>query len=318
MSTETRQAGESAVSPAVKRHAATMGFVPPELALADFHTHTLRSDGILTPAELVAAVATTGVKLLAITDHDTLAGVRELRASGAIPDGLEVIPGIEINTVVRDRDDVLEGEVHVLGIGVDPDDAALEAALATQRDARRLRFEKIVGRLRDLGMSVDAALETLPATTDEDALGRPRVARALIAAGFAESVEDAFNRHLSRGRPAYVPREGLGPPAAIAAIRAAGGLASLAHYSEAEDHLDWIRELIEMGLNGLEVHYRAFDPDTVRTMRRIATDHRLVWTGGTDYHGDRETYAEAHAQLWNPPEVAAGVRSALGETHGAG
>lgn len=313
MSTETRPAEDA--SPDIQsRHGGAVGFVPPEPALADFHTHTLRSDGILTPAELVAAVAATGVKLLAITDHDTLAGVRELRATDGIPPGLEVVPGIEINTVVRDRDHVLEGEVHVLGIGVDPDDDALEAALATQRDARRLRFEKMIGKLRDQGMPIDAALETLPATTDEDALGRPRVARALIAAGHAESVEDAFNRHLSRGRPAYVPREGLGPREAIGAIRAAGGLASLAHYSEAAEHLDWIRELVDMGLTGLEVHYRAFDPDTVRTMRRIATDHRLVWTGGTDYHGDRETYAEAHAQLWNPPEVAAGVRSALGAT----
>ena len=310
MSTETRPAAEE--SAAVKRHhGSATGFVPPAPALADFHTHTLRSDGILTPAELVRDVAATGVRLLAITDHDTLAGVRELRANGDIPDGLEVIPGIEINTVVRNRDHVLEGEVHILGIGVDPDDEALEAALATQRDARRVRFEKMVGKLRDLGMSVDEALETLPATTDEDALGRPRVARALIAAGYAESVEDAFNRHLSRGRPAYVPREGLGPREAIGAIRAAGGLASLAHYSEAAEHLDWIVELIEMGLNGLEVHYRAFDPDTVRAMRRIATDNRLVWTGGTDYHGDRETYAEAHAQLWNPPEVGEGIRDAL-------
>jgi predicted metal-dependent phosphoesterase TrpH len=309
MSTDTRPTvGESA---AVKRHHAGSGFVPPAPALADFHTHTLRSDGILTPLELVTAVAATGVTLLAITDHDTLAGVRELRASDGIPAGLEVIPGIEINTVVRDRDHVLEGEVHILGIGVDPDDEALEAALATQRDARRLRFEKMVGKLRDLGMSIDAALETLPATTDEDALGRPRIARALIAAGYAVSVEDAFNRHLSRGRAAYVPREGLGPREAIGAIRAAGGLASLAHYSEAVEHLDWIEELIEMGLNGLEVHYRSFDPDTVRTMRRIATDHGLVWTGGTDYHGDRETYAEAHAQLWNPPEVGEGVRTLL-------
>jgi len=314
MSTETRPSDAAPdMAPDIQsRHGGVAGFVPPAPALADFHTHTLRSDGILTPAELVTAAAATGLKLLAITDHDTLAGVRELRANGEIPDGLELVPGIEINTVVLDRDHVLEGEVHILGIGVDPDDDALESALATQRDARRLRFEKMVGKLRDLGMSIDAALERLPATTDEDALGRPRVARALIAAGYAESVEDAFNRHLSRGRPAYVPREGLGPRAAIGAIRAAGGLASLAHYSEAADHLDWIDELVEMGLNGLEVHYRAFDPDTVRAMRRIATDRRLVWTGGTDYHGDRETYAEAHAELWNPPEVAEGVRSTLG------
>jgi len=315
MSTEARPV--DATSPDIaSRHGSATGFVPPEPALADFHTHTLRSDGILTPDGLVAAVAANGVRLLAITDHDTLAGVRELRASGETPAGLEVVPGIEINTVVLDRDHVLEGEVHILGIGVDPDDDALEAALARQRDARRLRFEKMVGKLRDLGMPIEAALETLPATTDEDALGRPRVARALIAAGHAASVEDAFNRHLSRGRAAYVSREGLGPQEAIGAIRAAGGLASLAHYSEASDHLGFLRELVDMGLNGLEVHYRAFDPGTVRTMRRIATDHRLVWTGGTDYHGDRETYAEAHAQLWNPAEVAAGIADALGWSAG--
>ena len=308
VSAETRSTTEAAVK---RHHGGATGFVPPAPALADFHTHTLRSDGVLTPAQLVTAAAAVGVRAMAITDHDTLAGVRELRASGGVPDGLEVIPGIEINTVVVDRDHVLEGEVHILGIGVDPDDEALEAALARQRDARRIRFEKMIGKLRDLGMSVDAALETLPATTDEDALGRPRVARALIAAGYATSIEDAFNRHLSRGRPAYVPREGLGPRDAIGAIRAAGGLASLAHYSEAVEHLDWIQELIEMGLNGLEVHYRAFDAETVQRMRGIATDYRLTWTGGTDFHGDGESYAEAHAQLWNPPEVLDGVRAAL-------
>jgi hypothetical protein len=301
------------VSSAVKRHHASTGLVPPAPATVDLHTHTLRSDGLLTPAELVAAVNAAGVRLLAITDHDTLAGVRELRASGGTPAGLEVIPGIEINTVVRDRDHILEGEVHVLGLGVDPDDDALEAALALQRDARRIRFEKMAGRLRDLGMPIEAALETLPATTDEDALGRPRIARALIAAGHATSVEDAFNRHLSRGRPAYVPREGLGPKEAIGAIRAAGGLASLAHYPEAVDHLDFLRELMDMGLNGLEVHYRAYDATTVTAMRAIATDLGLVMTGGSDYHGDRETYAEAHAQLWNPPEIEEGIRGALGQ-----
>jgi 3',5'-nucleoside bisphosphate phosphatase len=297
---------------ATKRHASRSGFVPPSPATVDLHTHTLRSDGILTPTELVTAVAATGVRLLAITDHDTLAGVRELRASGAVPAGLEVLPGIEINTVVTDRDHVAEGEVHVLGLGVDPDDDALEDALARQRSARRTRFVRMVGKLRDLGMPIDEALEQLPATTDEDALGRPRIARALILTGHAQSVEDAFNRHLSRGRPAYVPREGLGPREAIGAIRAAGGLASLAHYAEAPGQMDFVRHLVDLGLNGLEVHYRAYDLSTVRLMQKIAADLRLVPTGGSDYHGDRETYAEAHAQLWNPPEIAAGIRSALG------
>jgi 3',5'-nucleoside bisphosphate phosphatase len=302
-------------SPNVKRHHEPAArLVPPAPAEVDLHTHTLRSDGILTPVELATAASATGVRLLAITDHDTLAGVRELRANGRVPAGLEILPGIEINTVVTDQDHVSDGEVHVLGLGVDPDDAALEAALARQREARRVRFHRMVAKLRDLGMPVDAALETLPATTDDDALGRPRIARALIAAGHATSVEDAFNRHLSRGRPAYVPREGLGPREAIGAIRAAGGLASLAHYPEALRHRAFLRGLIELGLNGLEVHYRAYDLPTVQAMRRLAAQLGLTWTGGTDYHGDRETYAEAHAQLWNPPEVEVAVRQAMATT----
>jgi predicted metal-dependent phosphoesterase TrpH len=315
-SSEPRRAGETEAvtanrSPSAKRHASRAGFVPPAPATVDLHTHTLRSDGILTPTELVEAVAATGVTLLAITDHDTLAGVRELRASGATPAGLEILPGIEINTVVHDRDHIAEGEVHVLGLGVDPDDDALEAALSSQRDARRTRFEKMVTKLRELGMPIDGALEQLPPTTDEDALGRPRIARALILTGNAESVEDAFNRHLSRGRPAYVPREGLGPREAIGAIRAAGGIASLAHYREAPEHLGFLRELIELGLNGLECHYRAYDPATIGILKQIAADLGLIVTGGTDYHGDRENYDEAHAQLWVPDEVTEAFREAL-------
>jgi predicted metal-dependent phosphoesterase TrpH len=295
-----------------RHHAAAARFVPPTPATLDLHTHTLRSDGLLTPAELALAAAAAGVRLLAITDHDTLAGVRELRRDGTVPAGLEVVPGIEINTVVEGRDHA-EGEVHVLGLGVDPDDDALEAALARQRDARRIRFDRMVDNLRELGMPIDAALEAMPATTDEDALGRPRLARALIKTGYAESVEDAFRRHLSRGRPAYVPRQGLGPAEAIRAIRAAGGLASLAHFGEAGDHLSFLRDLIALGLDGLEVYYRAYDQRTVGGLRDIATDFRLVMTGGTDYHGDRETYAEAHAQLWVPPEVEGNVRAVVGE-----
>ena len=297
-----------------RHHAPASRFRPPSPSTVDFHTHTQRSDGLLTPAELVAAAADAGLKLLAITDHDTLAGVRDLRRAGTIPDGLEVVPGIEINTVVEDRGHVMEGEVHILGLGVDPDDDALEAALARQRDARRLRFDRMVEKLRAQGVPIDTALEGLPATTEEDALGRPRLARALIRCGYATSVEDAFRQHLSRGRPAYVPRQGLGPAEAINAIRTAGGLASLAHYAEAPDHLLWLRALIEMGLNGLEVYYRAYEQETVATLRGIAESLRLVMTGGTDYHGDRETYAEAHAELWIPPEVESGVRAGLAES----
>jgi predicted metal-dependent phosphoesterase TrpH len=277
----------------------------------DLHTHTLRSDGVLTPEALVAAAGAAGVKLLAITDHDTLSGVRELRRSGAIPAGLEILPGIELNSVLEEPAKSGEGEVHILGLGVDLEDEALEAALSRQRDSRRIRFEKMVERLRELGMPVDRALEDQPSTTDDDALGRPRIARALIACGYASSIEDAFVNHLSRGRPAYVPRHGLGPLDAIRAIRAAGGIASLAHFAEAPGHVPFIRELMGAGLNGLEVYYRSYEAPAVAGLRAVADELRLVATGGTDYHGDRETYAEAQAELWFPRPAEARFRAAL-------
>jgi len=298
-------------SSGVKRHHAPAHGrrLSPVPATMDLHTHTTRSDGILTPDELVTAAAAAGLKLLAITDHDTLVGCRYLMRSDGVPQGLELIPGIELNSVVSEPVALGEGEVHVLGLGVDVEDDALEAALARQRDARRTRFEAMVKRLRELDMSVDAALEQQPATDDDDALGRPRIARAMIASGFATSVEDAFNRHLSKGRAAYVPRQGLNAIDSIRAIRAAGGLASLAHFAEAPQHVSFIRELIDAGLNGLEVYYRAYDPPTVESLRFLATNLRLVMTGGTDFHGDRETYAEAHAELYVPVEAEPPVRA---------
>jgi 3',5'-nucleoside bisphosphate phosphatase len=301
------------VTAAAKRHADARrtGVTPPAPSTIDLHSHTLRSDGVLTPAELVRDAAAAGVRLLAITDHDTLAGVRELRASGATPPGIEVLPGIEINAVIHGRPELLESEVHVLGLGVDPDDDELESELSRQRAARRTRFELMVQRLRDLGVAIDGALAELPATDDEDALGRPRLARALIALGRAANVEDAFERWLSRGRPAYVPREGLGPVAAIEAIRHAGGLASLAHFSEAARLRSIVTELVEVGLGGLEVYYRSFDQLAVDSVGRVARELRLVATGGSDYHGDLESYAETHAGLWVPPSVEPPLREAM-------
>ena len=288
------------------------GVTPTEPSTIDLHTHTARSDGLLEPADLVAAAAAAGVRLLAITDHDTLAGVREVVAAGAVPAGLELLPGIELNAVVHDRPELMESEVHVLGLGVDLDDDELEATLELQRERRRVRFVAMVARLADLGLPIDDALAALPMTGDDDALGRPRVARAMIAKGYVVSIEDAFERYLANGRAGYVPREGLGPIEAIKAIRAAGGLASLAHFSEAPVRMDVLRELQEAGLGGLEVYYRSFDAVIVRSMEAVAKVTSLVPTGGSDYHGDRETYAEAHARLDVPREIGDRIRAVLG------
>lgn len=285
--------------------------IPPEPSVVDLHTHTSRSDGVLEPVDLLAAALAAGITTLAITDHDSLAAYRELAAGNGGPDtlGLDLIPAVEINSVATTsrEDRFAEGELHILGYGVNPDSDEFEALLAAQRGGRRRRFERAVTRLRELGLSVDAELEHL--TFHEDAaLGRPTLARMLVTAGHASSVDDAFSRILSGGRPGYVPREGIGPRAAVRAIRAAQGLPVLAHFAEAPDHVDRLRELRELGVGGLEVHYRGFGAATRAALAATALAVGFTPTGGSDYHGDRESYAEAHARLWVPPEIGAEVR----------
>ena len=275
----------------------------------DLHTHTLRSDGVLEPAQLVRAAADCGIRTLSITDHDTLGGYREVVGGSGLPAGVELIPGVEINALARGIP-LSEGELHILGFGMDPDDDAFEAALARQRSARRVRFDRTLERLREIGMGIDAQLAELDRTRD-DALGRPTIGRALTAAGHATSVEDAFRRLIGWGGPAYVPREGMGPREAIEAIRGAGGVPVLAHFSEAPDQIPLLRELIEIGLAGLEVFYVSFAPETVQSVAAVADELGLIATGGSDYHGDTTTYAESYAALRIPDSVAATLRDAV-------
>jgi predicted metal-dependent phosphoesterase TrpH len=289
--------------------------VPPAPSTVDLHTHSTRSDGVLTPAELIRDIAAAGVRTFSLTDHDTLAGYRDLRAADAVPIGMTLIPGVEINALVTRDIGLWEWELHILGFGMDPDDEAFEATLAAQRAARRSRFDRTVQVLREIGMPIDAQVSAL-ATLDDDALGRPTIARALIAAGFATTVEDAFSRIIGHGRPGYVRREGLGPEGAIAAVRDAGGIPVLAHFREGPGRPDVIRELMEQGLAGLEVYYRSFDRSTVEAMAALAATDRLIATGGSDYHGDLGPYAATHAQLWVPPEVGRELLVRLGAAGG--
>jgi predicted metal-dependent phosphoesterase TrpH len=143
-------------------------------------------------------------------------------------------------------------------------------------------------------------------------LGRPQAARCLVAAGHVESVEQAMRQLLGRGCPAYVPRQGLGPFEAIAAVLAAGGVPVLAHFADAQGRRDLIEELVEGGLAGLEVHYRHFDVPTVAGVAALASEMGLLATGGSDYHGDGETYAQVHAELYVPDEDALALYARLG------
>jgi 3',5'-nucleoside bisphosphate phosphatase len=296
----------------------------------DLHTHTARSDGVLEPAELVSQMRAWGSWLVAITDHDTLAGVREvLAAREGAPDapgeraeapgggdGLRILVGVEINTYPDDLTRDVAGEavrsteLHILGLGVDPADAGFEALLARQRAARRARIDETLTRLDGFGLPVRDRLPVVPGGID--ALGRPHVARALVSAGHADSVDDAFRRYLEPGRPAYVPRRGVGVRTAIEAVSAAGGIASLAHAPWAPREAPLIERLQGWGLRGLESWYPGWDEATSGALLDLAERRGLLATGGSDYHGDGGDYASSQAGLSVPQEAALRLLAALG------
>lgn len=284
----------------------------------DLHTHTDRSDGVLPPAELYQAMADCGLEVVATSDHDTLAGHRSLREAAAAPGatGPMLIPAVEINsiadrTLIEMGVELEEGELHILGYGVDADDAAFEKALEGQRGARKVRLLMIIDALRNLGKPIDDQIASVLGS--DEALGRPHIARAMVAAGHVESVQQAFDLWIDRNGPAYVARQGMHSREAIDAIRAAGGLPVLAHYPAAPDQPELLGLLMEWGLGGLEVYYRRFTPDTVTRMAGFAGSLGLVATGGSDYHGDGMSYAEAQATTYVPREVADRLLEAIAE-----
>jgi predicted metal-dependent phosphoesterase TrpH len=286
----------------------------------DLHCHTARSDGVLEPLELYRQLAAAGTTLVAITDHDTLAGATEILAAGlGLPgpaDEPRILAGVEINTTADDDLPGADGlsrkerELHVIGLGIDPEDEALQSALAAQRAQRTIRREAILDKLAALGLDVR---EHMPAGEGIDSSGRPHIARALVAAGHADDVQDAFSRYLAVDGPGYVPRQGMGPREAIAAIRAAGGISMLAHRSDAPLHPQLMAALQEAGLDGIEVYHQSFGPDDVARMERFAADHALLPSGGSDYHGDDDmSYASAQARTYVPDIVGTRILERLG------
>jgi predicted metal-dependent phosphoesterase TrpH len=287
----------------------------------DLHTHSTCSDGVLTPRELYAAMTEAGLWLAALSDHDTLEGYRELRAAGlgdgTAGTGPRLLPAIEIDAVRSPELDPWPGDVHILGYGIDPAAPALERVLLQLRDWRRERFLVCLDRLRAAGAAVDDAL---PNDIEDPAAsaGRPHLARALIAKGLATDVDDAFERWLKPGRPGFAPKKGIGPRAAIEAIRAAGGLAVLAHSPGVVDDPARLGPLRDWGLTGMEVYYfgghRAgdfFPTSIIPAMAKVAHDHGLLATGGSDYHGDGMSYLEKQALAYVPDEVGHRLLEAL-------
>jgi predicted metal-dependent phosphoesterase TrpH len=246
----------------------------PSAGRADLHVHTTHSDGTYTPAQVVEVARRSGLAAVAVTDHDTLAGLPEARAAAG-PD-LEVVPGVEISAEHAGR------ELHLLGYFVRPDDPPLQAALRRLREHRAARFWEMVERLRRCGVSVDEG--ELRAYAGGGVLGRRNLAEFLVRTRRTGTVREAFVRYLGDGGRVVLPKVLLEVAEAIALVRGGGGVASWAHppYDCSREGLAGLQRL---GLAAVEADYPAHRPARWRELRRWAAELGLAVTGGSDCHG---------------------------------
>lgn len=251
----------------------------------DLHNHTTASDGAAPPAEAVRTAKELGLAAIAVTDHDTVAGVAEAMAAGAEM-GVEIVPGIEISADYRGN------RAHILGLFVDPASEALRPALDWASDERARRNEKIVAHLAADGF--DISLEALSAAYPNAVLGRPHIAEHLARKGYAASVTDAFRRYLGEGRPYYRSKERIPLADAASLIRAAGGLPIVAHpfqygYDEAA-LLAYLSAARDAGCLGLEAYYSEHAPEQQRYLLELAAAWGMLVSGGSDWHGSRKPH----------------------------
>ena len=243
----------------------------------DLHLHSTASDGRFSPADIVRKAAGRGLTVIALADHDTVAGiVPALTAAKAFP-RLKVIPCVEIST------DVPDGEVHVLGYFVDYTDPEFTARLERMRRSRQGRAQGMISKLRDLGIHIE--WQRVQEIADSGTIGRPHLAQAMLERGYITSIKEAFTRYIGRGGPAYVEREKMTAVEAVALIVRAAGLPVLAHPFTVSDPESLVIELKAVGLVGIEAYYNGYAADAIDQLVDLADRHNLITTGGSDYHG---------------------------------
>ncbi|MEO1295109.1 MAG: PHP domain-containing protein [Cyanobacteria bacterium J06636_16] len=239
--------------------------------MLELHCHTTCSDGTLTPEELVNAAIASGVKALAITDHDTLAGWE--RAIAAAGEKLEIVPGLELSTVHRER------SLHILGFY--PDRGKLESPLQERIMGRKRRAQAMVDKLSELGYPIK-----LPPMPGDMAPGRPHIAQALVVAGYIQTPQEAFTRWLRDDGPAYVPYEKFSAAEGIQLLLECGAVPVWAHpyLFRGGTVASVLPELVDAGLMGIEVYHPNHSPSEERKLEDWCAEYGLLMTGGSDYH----------------------------------
>lgn len=272
---------------------------------ADLHLHTLHSDGSWTTQQLVDAAVEKNLKTIAITDHDTVAGISEgiEYAAGR----LEVIPGIEINTIYERNGK--RKDIHILGLFIDPTSPALANVIQRQQDARNRLVDETVSKCQSLGIPLTHELVTDCAGTGS--IGRPHLTRAIVKAGGADSINEAWERFMRSSSPDYIARYSVAPEEAIAAIAQAGGISSIAHPSKDVDMELIIPELKKDGLRAIEAFHRSHSLEVVRKYLKMATSYDMLITGGSDCHGPSDGYPASIGTIRVPPDVVSNLRAAL-------
>jgi predicted metal-dependent phosphoesterase TrpH len=243
------------------------------ISRVDLHLHSTASDGQFSPSELVAMALERNLLVIALTDHDTTAGIDEA-LEAARDTGLEVIPGVEISC------DVPHEEVHLLGYYLDHHHPALQGKLCAMRNARLQRAKRMLARLTVLGFPLP--WEMVAELAGDGSVGRPHIAQAMVKMGYTASTNEAFDLYIGRNGPAYVERYRLSPVEAVSLIKEARGLPVLAHPLRV---LHFLPALVEQGLVGLEVYYNGYSPEDIRKLADLACKFDLIPTGGSDFHG---------------------------------
>lgn len=246
--------------------------------MIDLHAHTTASDGQYAPAELVAMAAKKGITTLAVTDHDTVAGIGPSEAA-AKEHGVRLIPGIELSAFVNAR------EVHVLGHFLEVGEARLAGFSTKLKGERQRRMEQMVGKAQGLGFPV--TMDQVRALAGDGHLARPHLARVLVELGYCSSSKDAFDRFLKDGGPMWVARYELSAADAIALIHGAHGTATLAHPGTSSVHRHELEQLKAAGLDGLEVEHSDHPPSLREKLHAWARELGLVATAGSDFHGEK-------------------------------
>ena len=246
------------------------------MATVDLHLHTTASDGRLSPTELVNLLGERGLRIAAITDHDSTEGLTEAYEAKARFPHLSLIPGIELSTEAGDS------EIHVLGYFLNWQDQEFQRVLSGFRKGRVGRGQAMVERLGELGLPVE--WERVLHFAGDGAVGRPHIALAMVERGYVPGVREAFDLYLGRDGPAYVDRQKLSPEDAIGIIRGVGGAAVLAHPSYVNNLETHLRQMKQAGLAGMEVYYGNYSPKMVSQLRATARSFDLLPCGGSDYH----------------------------------